>query len=384
MKKILIFSLVYYPRFVGGAEVAVKEITDRISPDEIAFDMLTLRDNMAPKEKVGNSTIYRTIPGFIPISLAKYLFPFFACVKALSLARKNHYDATWSIMANYAGFGALFFKLLRPKIPFILTLQEGDPFDYIRKRVGIFYPLFKKIFIKADRVTAISTHLADWAREMGVRTSPIVIPNGVDVRKFQVSSFKFQVEEKERVRQELGFSKDDIVLTTTSRLVEKNAVGDIIEALEYLPENVKLLIIGCGALEPSLRSKVKAQMLEARIYFAGFVSHEKLPPYLWASDIFVRPSRSEGMGNSFIEAMAAGLPVIATPVGGIADFLRDGETGLFCEVGNPKSIAQKVEKLMKDSESRKYIVENASRMVALRYDWHLIAEQMKRKVFNAL
>lgn len=161
-------------------------------------------------------------------------------------------------------------------------------------------------------------------------------------------------------------------------------MGDIIEALEYLPENVKLLIIGCGALEPSLRSKVKAQMLEARIYFAGFVSHEKLPPYLWASDIFVRPSRSEGMGNSFIEAMAAGLPVIATPVGGIADFLRDGETGLFCEVGNPKSIAQKVEKLMKDSESRKYIVENASRMVALRYDWHLIAEQMKRKVFNAL
>ena len=115
--------------------------------------------------------------------------------------------------------------------------------------------------------------------------------------------------------------------------------------------------------------------------FAGFIAHEKLPTYLWASDIFVRPSLSEGMGNSFIEAMASGLPVIATPVGGIVDFLRDGETGLFCEVGNPKSIAQKIEKLIKDSESRQYIVENASGMVKDKYDWSLIAKRMKEEVF---
>ena len=123
-------------------------------------------------------------------------------------------------------------------------------------------------------------------------------------------------------------------------------------------------------------------MLEARVSFLGFVPHDVLPMYLSASDIFIRPSRSEGMGNSFIEAMAAGKPVIATRVGGIVDFLRDGETGLFCEVGNPKSIAQKVEKLMKDRESRDYIIRTASALVTEKYDWSLIAKRTREEVFQ--
>ncbi len=379
-KRILIFSLVYYPRFIGGAEVAVKEITDRISPEEISFDMVTLRFGMSTSEKIGNVTIYRTIPNFIPLSLAKYLFPFFACARALSLQRKNPYDATWSIMANYAGFGALFFKLLRPKIPFVLTLQEGDPTEYIKKRVGFLYPIFKRIFTKADSITAISTYLANWAKEVRTKETA-VIPNGVDVEKFKNQNSKIKTEE---IREKLGFSENDVVLVTASRLVEKNAVDVIVDSLQYLPENVKLLICGTGPLEKNLKRKVQSLKLEDRVVFGGFVTHDDLPKYLAASDIFIRPSRSEGMGNSFIEAMAAGLPVIATPVGGIPDFLKDGETGLFCEVDNPKSVAQKVEKLIKDRESRDYIVANASGMVKEKYDWNLIAERMKKEVFDIL
>ncbi|MDO8590812.1 MAG: glycosyltransferase family 4 protein [bacterium] len=393
-KRILIFSLVYYPRFIGGAEVAVKEITDRISPDEISFDMVTLQDGMVRDEKIWNCTIYRTIPDFIPISLAKYLFPFAAFLKASMLHRKNHYNAVWSIMANYAGFGALFFKLLYPKIPFILTLQEGDPISHIKRRVGVLYPLIKMIFTRADMIQAISNYLAGWSKEMGAKVPIVVIPNGVDFNRFNppertsVRSVRAGIQDSgfkngagEKIRQELGFGKEDILLVTTSRLVEKNAVGDIIWALTFLPDNVKLLIIGTGQLDRSLKLKVERLKSGGRVRFLGFVPHEKLPPYLWASDIFIRPSRSEGMGNSFIEAMAAGLPVIATPVGGIVDFLKDGETGLFCEVGNPKSIAQKVEKLIKDVESRNYIVEKASRMVKEKYDWNLVAERMKKEVF---
>lgn len=390
MKRILIFSLVYYPRFVGGAEVAVKEITDRLGPDSFSaeggpafgWDMVTLRAGMSRSEKIGNVTIHRTIPKFVPISVAKHLFPFFAFWKACSLHRKNRYDAVWSIMANYAGFGALFFKLVHPNVPFVLTLQEGDPIPYIKKRVGVLYPLFKRIFTKADTVTAISTYLADWAREMGAKRVEVV-PNGVDGSKFKVESVKLKVEERERVRRELGFGKEDTLLITTSRLVEKNAVGDIIAALQYLPENVKLLIIGVGSLESNLKLKTKNLQLESRVRFLGFLSHDEIPSYLWASDIFIRPSLSEGMGNSFIEAMAASLPVIATPVGGIVDFLKDGETGLFCEVRNPKSIAQKVEKLMKDAESRDYIIRTAQKMASEKYDWNLIAEKMKEVLRRA-
>src|SRR6185369_532215 len=150
----------------------------------------------------------------------------------------------------------------------------------------------------------------------------------------------------------LGKKENDIFLITTGRLVLKNANLDIIESLKYLPENVKLLIIGQGVEGKMLKERTKEFGLMDRVKFLGFIKHSDMPIYLHISDIFIRPSLSEGFGNSYIEAMAAGIPVIATPVGGIPDFLRDGETGLFCEVKNPKSIAQKVEKLIKDRESR--------------------------------
>jgi len=182
-----------------------------------------------------------------------------------------------------------------------------------------------------------------------------------------------------------------VVLVTTGRLVKKNGVGDIIAALKFLPENVKLLIVGSGELEKSLKLKVKSLpdgkaglKLEKRVRFLGFVEPEKIPEYLWASDIFVRPSLSEGLGNSFIEAMAAGLPIIGTPVGGIPDFLFPPEridlvpTGLFCQPNNPQSIAEKVNLILTDDSLRRNIIDNGQRLVTEKYDWNLIANQMRQ------
>lgn len=358
--RVLIFSLAYHP-MIGGAEVAVKEITDRLP--EIEFDMVTKRfDSGHPaEEKIGNVNVHR-------IKSSKAFFPINAYLVARSLHRENHYDAIWSIMAAYAGFGALFFKMSYPKVPFILNLQEGDSLEHIKKRVGFLEPLFKKIFIRADKIQAISTFLAKWAKEMGYRGEVEVIPNGVNAKKFENLNPKA--------------SGSEIILITTSRLVEKNGVGDVIEALEYLPESVRFKILGVGPLDKELREKVRKIGLQNRVDFLGFVPQSEIPKHLHEADIFVRPSLSEGMGNSFIEAMAAGLPVIATPVGGITDFLKDGETGLFCKVGDPKSIAEKVMEYVNNPELKKRIVNNAKEMVAQKYDWDLIAREMKSRVFN--
>jgi glycosyltransferase involved in cell wall biosynthesis len=389
-KRILLFSLVYYPRFIGGAEVAIKEITDRMHSEEIEFDMIALRlDKTLPIfERVGNVNVYRigwagsqkvssdSLPFYLHLN--KYAYTVLGALKALSLHRKHSYDAIWSMMASYNSFAALFFKWRHPKVPFLLSLQEGDPFEYIKGRVGILLPLLRGIFKKADHIQTISHYLTGFAKQMGA-TCPIeVVPNGVDFKKFK--NVELGIKNYE-LRKKLGFTDTDTVLITTSRLVVKNAVGDVIDALALLPESVKFLILGTGYQEKELRHKAEKLALEHRVQFLGYVPHKEMPPYLHASDIFIRPALSEGFGNSFIEAMAAGIPVIATAVGGIVDFLRDGETGLFAEVGNPKSIAQKVEKLMKDAESRDSIVENARKMVEEKYEWNLIAEKMKI-IFN--
>ncbi|MFH1192430.1 MAG: glycosyltransferase family 4 protein [bacterium] len=415
-KKILIFSIAYpfsaiykstnkYQPFVGGAEFAIKEITDRI--DDIQFDMVTLRfDNKLPKfERVGNINVYRI--GFakknpslgdslkFPLMLNKYLFVFLAFIKAQCLHKKNDYSAIWGMMAAYAGFVALFFKKKNNRIPFLLTLQEGDDLEYIAKRASVLKGLFKQIFTKADYIQCISNYLADWAMEMGAKHPIEVVPNGVDTYKFQILNFKFQKNIKYQIspactdgnfkkefREKLGISEDDKVIITASRLVEKNGVEDLIRAMgKFQIPNFKLLIAGSGKLEDKLKKLVQELNLQNNVLFLGQISQDELPKYLWASDIFCRPSLSEGLGNSFLEAMATGVPVIATPVGGIPDFLIDGETGIFCKVKNPESIADAVMRLLNDKILYDKIATNGLRLVEEKYDWDRISLQMK-EIYN--
>ena len=383
-KKILIFSLAYFP-FVGGAEVAIKEITDRIDPEDVQFDMVTLHlDKNIPKfEREGNVNIYRV--GFtgenvrtadlfrFPLSLNKYLLIPLGFIKALSLHRKNKYDAIWSMMATYNSFAAILFKLLNSKVKFLLTLQEGDPFEHIKKRAKPLWPLFTRIFRKADHIQVISNYLKEFARDMGYEGEISVVPNAVNVKHFE----NFNQLRVDEIRKNLNKKEDDIWLVTVSRLVYKNAVDDIIGALPLLPSNIKLLILGEGPLQSKLEDLSEELGVLNRVKFVGHIFHKDLPNYLKASDIFIRPSRSEGFGNSFVEAMAAKLPVIATDVGGISDFLIHKKTGLVCGLNDSNDIAHKVDMYTRDINLRNEIIDNAYEMVKEKYDWNTVSIKMK-------
>jgi glycosyltransferase involved in cell wall biosynthesis len=175
------------------------------------------------------------------------------------------------------------------------------------------------------------------ARDMGYKKEIAIVPNGVNAEYF---SKEYPPEELDELKKVLGKKADDFYLITTSRLVTKNASDDVIKALPLLPKNVKFLILGVGPDEGMLRELAGNLKVSDRVVFLGQIGRAEIPKYLKISDIFIRPSISEGFGISFVEAMIAGLPVIATAVGGITDFLTDRETGLFCEVRNPGSIAE--------------------------------------------
>lgn len=372
--KILIFSLAYSPLW-GGAELAVKEITDRIGDCE--FDMVTkkFRKDSLKKERIGNINVYR-------INSSKLFFPFIAYFKARRLHKKNNYNIIWSIMANRASFAALFFKLNFPKIKFLLTLQEGDPFEYIEKRAGVIWPfikfLFRKIFTKADYIQCISNYLADWAKRMGAKCPIEVIPNGVSLEIYKSCDREIYTQKEKR---------KETTIITTSRLVPKNGIADLIDATKILIDRghkIKTLILGAGPLEKNLKFKIKNLSadrqdlkLQNKILLLGHVAQEKIPEYLMSADIFVRPSLSEGLGTSFLEAMAAGLPVVATPVGGILDFVKHEETGLFAESNNPQSVAEQIELLIKDEKLKNHIINNGKKLIFENYNWNIIAKKMQ-------
>src|SRR3989344_2823 len=372
-KRILIFSIAYYP-IVGGAELAVRNITDRLLSCE--FDLISCRFNrhQPRQEKIGNVNVYRVGWGN---RIGKYLYPLFAYRLATKLHRQKEYQIVWAIMAAYASGAAMLFLRKFPKVKFLLTLQEGDPVEHIHERVSWFRGAWQKVFRRADHIQAISKFLADWAKQEGATCPVEVVPNGVDLRKYNPN-----------LRINPNVPNKSVIIITTSRLVHKNGIDILIRAAAILKTRIpnfqfQIRILGSGADEEKLKSLAKELGVSDRVEFLGHIEPDVLPKYYAEADIFVRPSRSEGLGNSFLEAMAAGLPIIGTRLGGIPDFLSEGETGLFCEVDDADDLAEKIQRLIADEPLRQRLIANGRRLVEETYDWGKIARQMEN-IFGRL
>ncbi len=366
-RHVLIFSTAYLP-LVGGAEVAMKEVTDRLPGWQFDLICARIRPGLPSTEKIGTVMVHRC--GFgKPID--KYLLPLFGVWRAFRVAGFTPVVA-WSLLASYGGFAALLYGWLRPRTKLLLTLQEGDPLEHYAKRAGRLQWLHQQVFKRANAVQAISQFLGAWAVRMGFRGTPVIIPNGVDLARFSV---RFTSEDRRVLRQSLGFLEEDRILVTASRLSLKNGVDDLIRSLTSLPLKYKVLILGEGEDREKLQTLVEQKGLSARVVFLGQQSHDALPRLLQASDVFVRASLSEGLGNAFLEAMMAGLPIVGTPVGGIPDFLEEGKTGVFCQPRDPESIARAVLKF-EDSALRQTCLREGEAMVRARYAWDLIATQL--------
>ena len=387
MKKILIFSLAYYPNFVSGAEAAIKEVTDRIEPSDIEFHMVTLLfDKKAPRfERLGNVHVHRV--GFGGTYLSKILFIPLAAWRARTLRRKHRFDALWAMM-TYMLLPIVFSRLLGVRTPHILTLQDGDPYEKVFGRWFILpiLPLLNYGFRTASMVQAISVFLAEWPGKRGYFGPIELIYNGANPRdiKDAVSS-----EEIEEMKRKLGKKPGDIFLVNTSRLVHQKAFDDIIRALVKLPSHIKLLAVGAGSDEKSLKKLAVELGVSDRIIFTGQVDRGVVTLYRRASDIFVAPSRSEGLGNAFISALASRLPLIATQVGGMADYVFDekhnpgkDQTAWVVDPDSSDQIAEKVKEIIANPEKAKKISAFARKMVEEKYDWDNIAKDMRVKVFS--
>ena len=328
--KILILSTAYLPQ-IGGSELAIKNITDRIT--DFDFDLITSRlDKKSLKhEVVGNVSVFR-VGGFLSLArglLPKNFLPLSIFLKARSLTKIRNYKLVHAFQFSEAAGAGWLLKYFYPQLPLVVTMQEGKDLD----KQGVLINFFRKLIIKkTDQATVISSYLKKYLLKVDPDLPTELIPNGVD---FELFSKDFSYGDMAGLEEKLGIKVDDKVIISSSRLVSKNGVDLLIDAFDILNSkfkvtNFKLLLIGEGSLLKNLKFKVSNLKLEDKVIFAGEVNNLDLPLYLKIADVFVRPSRSEGLGISFLEAMACGVPIIATKVGGIPDFLEDRKTGLFC------------------------------------------------------
>ncbi|MDP2629612.1 MAG: glycosyltransferase family 4 protein [Candidatus Harrisonbacteria bacterium] len=383
-QRILIFSSNYFP-YIGGAEVAIHEITRRLK-DDFNFDLICPRysKELKKEEIIGSVHVYRVGLGN---RLDKFLVPFLGFRKARQLKKTHIYSLFWAMMASHASLAAARAQKAFQK-PLVLTLQEGDDEAHLKRYVlgsDVLYrllirPLHYLAMRRAQDITVISRWLEKRARQANPKARIHLIPNGVDLKRFTQT---IPQEQRTMMRKDLGLGEEDFLIISTSRLVKKNDIASLILSLKHLPRHHYLALIGSGQLEKDLKKLAQKEGLAQRVFFLGKKKQEEILPYLRSADVFVRPSLSEGMGISFLEAMAAELPVVATSVGGIEDFLLDSKTGFVCKVKDPRSIAEQVLLVGERADLRASVVQNARAMVESRYNWNAIARQMK-DVFDTM
>lgn len=196
----------------------------------------------------------------------------------------------------------------------------------------------------ADRVLAVSFQLRDLhAARTGFSARKIgVIHNGVDRERFCPDP-----EARARMRGELGILESDLCIGSVGNLLPVKDQMTLLKALAALTDSFgewRLLLVGEGAEDRKLRAFVDTHPAwRHRVTFLG--SSSRVPELLRAMDVFVLPSVAEGICNSLLEAMATGLPVIATAVGGNPEVVVDGESGLLFPAGDVRALADRLTRL---------------------------------------
>lgn len=200
----------------------------------------------------------------------------------------------------------------------------------------------------ADRVLAVSSRLAErMARETQFPLDKIqTIRNGVDLSRFGVAS-------RDEARRTLGLAPDTLVIGTAGRLVPVKDHRNLLEAIARLRTrglNVHLLLAGEGPLRSDLEQTVAALGLQTDVRFLGHCP--QIERVFAALDIFALSSSSEGLSNTILEAMASGLPVVATNVGGADELVDEGRTGLLVPARSPDALAAALARLATDAPLR--------------------------------
>lgn len=218
-------------------------------------------------------------------------------------------------------------------------------------------------FELAHRVLSVSYQLRDLhAWRTGFAAQRIsVIHNGVDGRRFRPDA-----EARIHARQELGLSPDDFCIGSVGNLLPVKDHMTLLEAFDRIArtaQNCRLVLFGEGSERPRLEAFVNAHPeWRKRVSFLG--SSNRVPEMLNALDVYVLPSINEGISNSLLEAMANGLPVVATATGGNPEVIVDGESGLLVPVGDAQWLARILLELRVKKDLRVQLGQRALRRVS--------------------
>jgi len=370
--RVLIVTGTFLPT-VGGLEVATHRLAERLIQRGVGVSLVTSRrDPERPAEEVlaGRLRVFRLKQEETPlVGTALHMLR----LAAFLWRRRKEYDVVHSCFIDPSTLVSAVLRRLTGR-PTICRLSGAAQTGDVRRLEKAFLASLWKWALRAiDRFVVLSEEMAEELSRAGFESAPMCrIPNGVDTDYFRPAS----VSEKAEARQRLGCADRGPVIAYVGRLSPEKGPADLLRALRPVLQgepNALVMLVGDGPLAESLREQVQEYGVAENVRFLGNV--QDVRTHLWAADLFVLPSRAEGMSNAALEAMACGLPCIATSVSGTPELFGDNEAGIVVPSGQPQRLSEAVLQLWRSPEEASRLGAAAAAKVRSSYSLDAVVER---------
>jgi glycosyltransferase involved in cell wall biosynthesis len=360
-----------YPPIGGGAGNASAHIAEQLMRMEHTVLVITSQFGSLPHKQQHNKlTIYR-IPGIRrrqdrSTPLEQVIFILAASFWTLRLVPRFKPDATLAFFGIPSGAVAWLIKKLY-KIPYIVSLRGGDvpgfrPYDF-HVYHKLMAPFLRMIWRNASALVANSNGLRHLASTFDSRFEIPIIPNGVDLESYKIAD------------RDWSFPR----LLSVGRLVHQKGLDLALRALGGLKElNWEWQIAGDGPQMQGLQALARELGIEDRVLFLGWRSREQLMECYQQANVFLFPSRHEGMPNAMLEAMASGLPIVASCIAGNEELVIDGKTGYLVTSEDVEALQIALKRILRDAALRQQMGVASRQHAEESYNWNSTAQQYAR------
>jgi len=351
----ILFISIDYPPVPGGISAHVYELSKALQQKGHNVNIVTRRRaGQQEKSTIEGIEVYRVRLKYLALVYGLQLRNFVK--KLLPLLKPD--------IIHIHGMGPLEWYDI-DTVPLVYTNHTSGYLRRIKKGGVRRMAMLKRHFSKVDLFLAPSKELLHIP--FPVRAEKLFIPNGVDSGKFHHDSHK-----RSEIRDCLKISQNAVVAIVTRRLVDKNGVIYLAQACQHIKnQDLHFIIIGDGP-ERHAVAKEFYKHCQDRAIFLGNRRHEEIVDYYSAADFSILPSLLEATSISGLEAMAAGLPLVGTEVGGIPELIEDGVNGYLCKPADPEDLAAKINLLLQQDLPQ--LGSSSRQKVEEKFDWDKIAE----------
>ena len=362
-----------YPPLGGGAGRVAAEVATELVAIGHGVTVVTTRCGAQPShEIVGGIDTHRVyskrrslLENDLPFTMPSYLL--LGAAKAHQLAGRISFDVIHAFFTIPGGLVGSWLSR-RTGLPLVVSLHGADVphhgssgFSSVIRSAS---PLITRIWQHADRVTSVSEGLLATARKTAPLPHCRVVPNGIDLDLFRPP----------QTRQD----NDVVRLISVARLVECKGLQYLLESLRQLRtagEVFRLNVYGDGDYRRPLIALAEQLGLSDWVHFRGNIPHEQLPRLYGQSDIFVLPSLAESFGQVFVEAMACGLPVVGTNVGGIPEAVGRDQAPWLAKPGDVVGLSDKLGEMLRSPDLRERLGQTNARLARDQFGWPGIVSQ---------